>query len=106
MGMLRDVLSWRDIIKPRLARVTWITHSLSCVIVTVLVPVPQKVLVAWLCFLVYCLKEAHDKVGHLRVGDYDTPDASGVAPRSDYVGDLLGPTIWALGVTYGWLVWG
>lgn len=106
MGLIRQVFSVRDILHPKLARVTWITHTLGCIGATLPAHGDWKVVVAWLGYILFQLKEVKDKRGHLDAGDYDTPDASGVAPRSDYIGDVLGPLVWALGVTYGRLVFG
>ena len=49
----------------------------------------------------FVVKEAYDEMAHRLAKDYDKVDASGVTPRADKVGDLIGPvgvaaTAWAI----------
>ena len=87
-------------------RMTWITHALGAVGFSLLTHFMwgQLVAGAWVAVVFFVIKEQLDKRMHLRRGDYDTPDASGVAARSDHIGDLLGPICDAVGMTVAaWL---
>ena len=52
----------------------------------------------------YVAKEFVERRKHRRKGDWTTPDASGVDPRSDMVADMGGPLVWTAGVTAGALM--
>ena len=81
-------------------RFTWVAHAA----ITLGVGVAGQFFAPWgingplgfcsgatLMTLIYFAKEQHDELKHRLDKDYDRVDASGVTPRADKVGDLVGP---------------
>ena len=81
-------------------RWTWIAHA----VITLAVAVAGQFFAPWglngpigfcigatLMTLIYFFKEQYDELKHRLDKDYDRVDSSGVTPRADKVGDLVGP---------------
>ena len=82
---------------------TWVEHALICVGASSLVGLVSGLgaaafaSVMWALYFTF-VREALDEKLHKLDGDWDTPSASGVTPRIDQWGDLIGP--WTAAVTF------
>lgn len=75
---------------------TWFEHALLAVLVPFLagtvLGASAVVPVASLVFIGFWGRELRNRRDHIRAGDWDSPEAgTGVTPRVDMWGDLVGP---------------
>ena len=89
-------------------RATWCWHTYTAILATLIGALVglggSHMMGSWcgatVAVLYFLAKEHLDEKRHKSLGDWTKPDASGVDPRSDKVGDLLGPIAFWFGLTY------
>ena len=89
---------------------TWLQHAAISALIPFIVAYltePWVAAPASITVLIYFWgRELTDRGNHKRAGDWDIPEAStGITPRIDFWGDLLGPATCAVCYTLATLLW-